>query len=384
MKSLVLQLALLGLSHAAAPPSPANPFEILPNIVPALTGTKTGPNGERVLPPPLPINPVKAATAATAAAPNAVLQGVQRFLGNMNAQAREAGMPMPPPLGSGPFMAAANAVTNNVGNANMFPATPLRTMAQNVITGINNIGTAVNPQTPTPTNPERAKAADAERAKASGDDEDVEMLMAPQSGKKGPTPAYETNERGQFLTLDSYAQAMSDQLGLPLPVARRMAELNKSFGRQLIMLNNAVADWIGTVEEKMPPPGSFGEPIITGLEAATGAAQNPAVQAALPVVTGMVDMMLTGLSSAFRMPTDAFLETPRTEIQNLNELVHAISPVYLDSVQPPTKTQTPTRKTDDEAKERAAVRAMQPVEQDATASEAETEAEIEAQEANAD
>jgi len=163
-----------------------------------------------------------------------------------------------------------------------------------------------------------------------------------------PAAVYETNERGQFLTLESYAKAMSDQLGIPLPVARRMAELNRSFGRQLIMLNNAVSDWISTVEEKMPAPGSLGEPIVAGLDAATAAAQNPNVQAAMPVVTGMVDMMLTGLSTAFRVPTDAFLEAPKNEMQNINELVHALSPVALDDVPSPRQAKKNAKPANDE------------------------------------
>eukprot|EP01054_Gregarina_sp_Poly1_P003048 Gregarina_sp_Poly_1__3047@NODE_1857_length_3192_cov_78_086400_g199_i2_p3_GENE_NODE_1857_length_3192_cov_78_086400_g199_i2NODE_1857_length_3192_cov_78_086400_g199_i2_p3_ORF_typecomplete_len249_score37_54_NODE_1857_length_3192_cov_78_086400_g199_i23161062 len=138
---------------------------------------------------------------------------------------------------------------------------------------------------------------------------------------------YEMNERGQFLNVDSYARAMTDQLGVPYPVSRRIAEVTKAGIRQMTLLNSAISDWLGAIENGVPDPAAIGEPWVVGMDAAANAIPQPALAASLPVLSGMMDLFLTGLSTAVRIPSDFMLEGPRYEMSSLNELIEVMAPI---------------------------------------------------------
>lgn len=151
-----------------------------------------------------------------------------------------------------------------------------------------------------------------------------------------PSGPYRTNERGQFVDTESFARALSDQLGLPLSVSIRLADMTKTFGKQLITTSNAFSDFLGTLSVSVPEPAAVSEPIAAGLEAASSAMQAqspPQFAAAVPVITTILEMFVTALANGLRLPSDAFLEAPRQEIAGMNDVFEAMLPIVLDSPQ---------------------------------------------------
>lgn len=143
---------------------------------------------------------------------------------------------------------------------------------------------------------------------------------------------YRTNDRGQFVDTESFARAISDQLGVPKSVSTRMAEMTKTVGRQMIDTNKAFANFLTTLNTNVPEPNEVTDPIVTGLEAASSVMQNqatPQLAAAVPVITNLLELLVTATAQAARLPADAIIDTPKEEILSFNQVLEAMLPVML-------------------------------------------------------
>ncbi|EZG55206.1 hypothetical protein GNI_116460 [Gregarina niphandrodes] len=128
---------------------------------------------------------------------------------------------------------------------------------------------------------------------------------------------YSVNDRGQFLDVDSFANAITDQLGVPLALSTRLAELNHNFGKQLLLVNAAIGDWLSEIEQQLPIGYiSSGEMVD-----AVGSGDRGVVPLVFPAIGGIIENMVNVMTAPFR--------APRSELDSVNELVRFLSPVVL-------------------------------------------------------
>lgn len=137
------------------------------------------------------------------------------------------------------------------------------------------------------------------------------------------------NHTHQYATVEEYAEALTEVYGIPAPISIRLAEMNYQLGTQLIQFNDAVLEWLDTIDTNKINPDEVTGPLIAGLNAAAEASNIPSLQAAIPVLTNMIELFANGFKTAIAIPHDVLLSVPQETLESLNDLLEHVSPVAL-------------------------------------------------------